>query len=78
MYAINPYHWNDDTDNRAFAFVVIENPLTFERIFTDPVGDLARVQDALSRSECKLGPDAESNWKLNKPVMPTRFTIMLC
>ena len=52
---VNPYLWGARTDeHRAFAFVVLDEPLTFERIFTDPTGDLARVQDALSRPECLL------------------------
>ncbi|MCY3626923.1 MAG: hypothetical protein OXG88_04710 [Gammaproteobacteria bacterium] len=67
---INPYLWGKENEtsgtHSAFAFVVIDNPLTFERIFADPTGDLARVQEALARPECQLGPDAESNWQLNK------------
>lgn len=66
MNAINPYLWGI-TDNwiRPFVFVVLENPLTFERIFADPGGDLARVQDVLSRPECLLQGD-ETDWELNE------------
>ena len=70
IYAINPYLWGKENEtwgkHRAFAFVNIDNPLTFERIFTDPTGDLARVQEALARPECQLGTDAEPNWQLNE------------
>ena len=65
LYATNPYLWFDNTKNRQFAFIVIDKPLTFERLFTDPIGDLARVQDALTRPECQLGENAESNWQLH-------------
>ncbi|MYD46469.1 MAG: hypothetical protein F4W92_08965 [Gammaproteobacteria bacterium] len=52
---INPYLWGARTyEHRAFAFIVLDEPLSFERIFTDPSGDLVRVQDALSRPECSL------------------------
>ncbi|MYF54052.1 MAG: hypothetical protein F4166_09640 [Gammaproteobacteria bacterium] len=69
---INPYLWGsrDTTEGfstPAFLFIVIDNPLTFERIFTDPAGDFARVQEAFTRPECQLGHDAESNWELNAP-----------
>jgi len=33
---------------------VLDEHLSFERIFFDPSGDLIRVQDALSRPECSL------------------------
>ena len=62
---INPLHLDRDPERRhTFLFVVLEEPLTFERIFTDPRGDLLRVQEALSRSECLLTGD-ETNWELN-------------
>ncbi len=75
MYSINLYLWEapntrnwktPNEKNLAFSFVVIDNPMTFERIFTDPVGDFARVQEALARPECQLGKDAKSNYQLNK------------
>lgn len=40
--------------------------MTFERIFTDPRGDLARVQEALTRPECQLTENSERNWQLNE------------
>lgn len=75
MYSINPYLWEapntrngktQNEENRAFSFVVIDNPLTFERIFGDPVGDFARVQEALAHPDCQFGKDAKSNYQLNE------------
>ena len=63
---INPYLWGATYENRQFAFVVINNPLTFKRIFTDPLGDLARVQDALSRTECLIVQSSEDGWQLKE------------
>ena len=64
---IHPYLWADadDYQNRAVTFIVVEEPLTFERIFADPAGDLLRVEGALSRPECLLEGD-ESNWELKE------------
>ncbi|MYK44420.1 MAG: hypothetical protein F4039_10095 [Gammaproteobacteria bacterium] len=66
LYTTNPYLWFDSTKNRQFAFIVTDQPLTFERLFTDPVGDLLRVQEALARPECHPRDDPKSNWKLNE------------
>jgi len=70
MYSINPYYWGAQDEkrpvNRAFDFIVIDNPLTFERIFADPAGDFARVQEAFTHPECRLSYNAESNWELNE------------
>ena len=67
---INPYLWRRENDEsfeeRAISFVVIDNHMTFERIFTDPKSDLAKVQEALARPECQLGENGEKNWNLNK------------
>ncbi|MYD46470.1 MAG: hypothetical protein F4W92_08970 [Gammaproteobacteria bacterium] len=63
---INPFHSDDYSDGRhPFEFVVLEEPLTFARIFADPTGDMLRVQDALYRSECLLSGD-KSNWELKE------------
>ncbi|MCY3540744.1 MAG: hypothetical protein OXH31_02380 [Gammaproteobacteria bacterium] len=73
MNALNPYLWSHDKKNVAsFAFVVLEEPLTFERIFADPASNLARVQDALSRSECLLQRD-ETNWELKDSCSADAF-----
>ncbi|MXW08172.1 MAG: hypothetical protein F4Z87_08685 [Gammaproteobacteria bacterium] len=65
---MNPYFflWGEELyQQRAAAFVVLENPVTFERIFTEPAGDLVKVQDALSRPEFLLTGD-ETNWELKE------------
>ncbi|MXZ55770.1 MAG: hypothetical protein F4227_09870 [Gammaproteobacteria bacterium] len=64
---IHPYLWAnaDDYQNRAATFILVDEPLTFERIFADPAGDLLRVEGALSRPECLLKGD-ESNWELKE------------
>ena len=63
---INPYLWGETNTDHPLAFLVLENPLTFGRIFADPAGDLARVQDALSRSECLLNHGSETNLELKE------------
>ena len=61
---INPFLLDVDTERRRpFQFVVMEEPLTFERVFADPTGDFIRVKDALSRPECLLTGD-ETKWEL--------------
>ena len=63
----NPYLWGYSYMNvRQFAFVVIESPLTFDRIFSDPLGDFARVQHALSQSECLLENGTAMNLELKE------------
>jgi len=66
---INPYLWGRENDTHgshsALALVTIDNPLTFDRIFTDPAGDFARVQDALARPECQLSQVTTTNGHLN-------------
>ncbi|MYD45748.1 MAG: hypothetical protein F4W92_05295 [Gammaproteobacteria bacterium] len=64
---IHPYVWAaaDDYRNRAAAFIKVDTPLTFERVFADPVGDSLRVESALSRPECLLKGN-EKNWKLKE------------
>ena len=66
--AINPYLWGNHSFwyQRQFSFVVIEDPLTFDRIFADPSGDFAMVQDALSRSECLLENGTTMNFELSQ------------
>lgn len=65
---INPYLWGNYSFwyQRQFSFVVIESPLTFDRIFTDPSGDFAKVQDAMSRSECLLENGTTMNFELRQ------------
>ena len=67
--SINPYLWGRTYKNDDFLhpmqFVVLEEPLTFGKIFADPDGDFVKVQDALSRPECVLQGE-ESNWELKE------------
>ncbi|MYK44296.1 MAG: hypothetical protein F4039_09450 [Gammaproteobacteria bacterium] len=67
---INPYLWGTEHEPQgklsAFAFVNVDNPVTFERLFTDPVGDFALVQEVFSRPECQLGTNADPNWELHE------------
>ena len=53
------------SSHQEFALVHLDNPMTYERIFTDPKGDLARVLDALSRPECLLDDRTVAKWELN-------------
>ena len=64
--AINPYLFRVSSEYGQFPFIELENPLTFERIFADPVGDFRRVLEALSRSECLLNREDEPNWDLKE------------
>ena len=70
MNSINPYLWGRETEPQgnlsAFALVINDKPLTFERVFIDPVGDFARVQEAFTRPECQLGTATEPNWQLHE------------
>ena len=70
IYDTPPYYWGAQDEkrpvNRAFDFIVIDNPLTFERIFADPTGYFARVQEAFTKPECLLAHNAESNWELKE------------
>ena len=64
--AINPYSWGPTYYDLQFDFVVLDNPLTFERIFNDPFGDFARVRDAMSRTECLLEQGTTINLELKE------------
>ena len=64
---MNPYLWgNPFVHVRQFSFVLIEDPLTFDRIFADPSEDFARVQNALTRTECLLENGTATNFELNE------------
>ena len=67
MNAMNPQRFLSSAPYEASLaeLVVLDEPFTFERIFADPTGDLARVQDVLSRPECLLTGD-ETNWELKE------------
>ncbi|MYF53117.1 MAG: hypothetical protein F4166_04750 [Gammaproteobacteria bacterium] len=66
--SLNPYLFLLPETNPAetahpLSLIVLDEPLTFERIFADPVGDLFLAQDTLSRPECLLSPST-TNWDL--------------
>ena len=66
VVALNPYIWEHISTHLQFALFEIDKPLTFERIFDDPSGDFARVQDALSRTECLLEKGTKINLELKE------------
>ena len=73
--SINPYLWGENFEspkNLQFAFFVLDEPLTFGRIFADPMGDFHRVQEALSNPECLLKGD-ETNWELEETCHADAF-----
>ena len=80
---INPYLWGATDAGRLegktgrwlgqnFAFVLLDEPLTFERIFADPTGDLLQIQGALSRPDCLL-EENKTNWKLKETCHAEAF-----
>lgn len=56
-----------------FSLFVLENPITYARVYSDPAGDLERVINALSRSECKLEQNGK-NWELKETCDADAFT----
>ena len=65
--AMNPYLWGLSLSHRRqISLVVLENPITFDRIFANPSEDFARVKDALSRPECLLENGTAANFELNE------------
>lgn len=42
-----------------FSLIILDNPLTYQRIFSDPEGNRAKVIHALSRSECQVEASME-------------------
>lgn len=68
IHTQNPYLFLETEANPSvpappLALIVLDEPLTFQRIFADPMRDFFLVQDALSRPECSL-PPTETNWDL--------------
>ena len=53
-YKSHPWNWSTLSNGYEFHLIVLEDPLTYDRIFNDPIGDLNKVIDALSRPECRL------------------------
>ena len=68
IHSQNPYLFLETEANHSrpappLALIALDEPLTFQRIFADPMGDFFLVQDALSRPECLL-PPTETKWDL--------------
>lgn len=70
---VNPFLWSQGTHASQFAFILLDNPLTFGRIFEDLENDLARVQDALSRPECLLEKGTIVSWELKEECHADAF-----
>ena len=60
--------------HEKFSLIQIDNPLTYERIFTDPENDLERILDAISRPECRLADGPIVNWELKNSCHADSFT----
>ena len=74
--SINPFkehHLSSFGTGYEFSLFVLENPMTYARIFSDPAGDLERVINALSRSECRLEQERK-NWNLKESCNADAFT----
>ena len=66
----NPLVFSSD----EFSFILQENPMTYERVFSDPAGDLEKILDALSRPECLLEDGVVANWELKDSCLAEAFT----
>lgn len=51
-------------NNWLTQLILLENRMTYDRIFEDPDGDRARVIDSLSRSECQFQEGELVRWDL--------------
>lgn len=52
------------SSSEFLQFVELNEPLTFARIFSDPVGDRERILDMLSKPECREVASEEPRWDL--------------
>ena len=57
-----------------FSLMVLDQPMTFDRVFSDPAGDLERIVDALSRPECLIEDDSKVNWEKKDYCHASAFT----
>lgn len=64
LFTMNPFTWRGYAP--AFSFFELENPLTFERIFSDPDGNLQRIILAMNDPECLLENGTKVNWALKE------------
>lgn len=65
---------NNGTTSNEFHLIVLDNPMTFERIFTDPERDLAKVIDALTNPACQLDDPWAFDWNLKDSCHAEAFT----
>ena len=76
VLSINPFKEHISSSfgsGYEFSLFVLENPMTYARVFSDPAGDLERVINALVRSECKL-EQTRKNWNLKESCDADSFT----
>lgn len=57
-----------------FSLILQDNPMTYEKVFSDPAGDLEKIMDALSRPECVLEDSVVANWDLKDSCHAEAFT----
>ena len=76
VLSINPFKEHISSSlgsGYEFSLFVLENPMTYARVFSDPEGDLERLINAMSRSECKLEQNRK-NWNLKESCDADSFT----
>ena len=62
VLSINPYEKHNHSrfgKGHEFSLIVLDNPMTYERVFADPSGDLSRITDALAKPECRLEEESD-------------------
>lgn len=65
MLSVNPYTWRLDTYD-TFQFFVTDPPLSYQRIFEDPLGTLNEVVGVISRPECLMDRESSKPWALKE------------
>lgn len=78
VLSLNPftqYKWlNNGTTGDEFYLIVLDNPMTLERVFSDPERDLAKVVDALTNPACQLNDAWAVDWNLKDSCNAEAFT----
>lgn len=77
MFQKSKYPWSQSArgyTGNEFSLVVLDNPMTYERVFSDPVGDFERIMDALSREECRRVNQSEVNSEIADSCHADAFT----
>lgn len=73
MFTLNPFLWRGSRSGAKFSFLVLDEPMNFERVFGDPAGDLERIVEALARPECRLEDGVVVNWELKETCHADAF-----